>query len=332
MKEFHQTTAPTVSRFRLSALITVCAVVFLIWVGAMVRMTGSGMGCPDWPKCFGMWIPPTDVSQLPENYQEIYKDRGYSDTSFNVYHTWIEYINRLIGALIGLLALITLVLSFPLRKTSYKYAFILSFAGFIMILVQGGIGAYVVRTNLHTGMISVHMVIAMLILGIFISAFLVGNRWGILQRLPFIPENSAWVWASGIIFLLMLVIQIILGTQVREQIDIISKSFLGEQRELWISQLEGVYYIHKYFYYLIVLALSGWTYLLKEWLRDKLVKGLLLALWTCLGGEIILGITMHHFHIPEWAQPMHLLLATLMFGTGYALLGVIYFWRKKVQA
>src|SRR4029078_7060574 len=74
----------------------------VILAGGVVRMTQSGMGCPDWPKCFGRWIPPVSVDQLPVNYKELYAFK-YVDTSFNPYHTWIEYINRLLGAILGVL-------------------------------------------------------------------------------------------------------------------------------------------------------------------------------------------------------------------------------------
>ena len=54
------------------SLITLLAVYVLILVGGIVRSTGSGMGCPDWPKCFGNWVPPISAEELPDNYQEIY--------------------------------------------------------------------------------------------------------------------------------------------------------------------------------------------------------------------------------------------------------------------
>ena len=48
-------------------------------------------------------MPPTSVEQLPVDYRSVYADRGYRDTDFNVLKTWTEYLNRLLGVVVGIL-------------------------------------------------------------------------------------------------------------------------------------------------------------------------------------------------------------------------------------
>ena len=139
----------------------------LILAGGVVRCTGSGMGCPDWPKCFGVYIPPTSVDQLPESYKEdfvkgrVEKNKrlskilaaiGFIDTAkkitsdpqineaeeFNVFKTWTEYINRLIGAIVGFSLLFILISSIFLRPFSTKLFF--SFFSFYSISLFSGMG------------------------------------------------------------------------------------------------------------------------------------------------------------------------------------------------
>ena len=136
------------------ALTTVGATIFLIFVGGLVRASGAGLGCPDWPKCFGMWIPPLSAAELPA---------AYDASAFNVYKTWTEYINRLIGVVIGLLIMATFALSFRYRKVKPSIT-ISSGTAFILVLVQGWLGGQVVATGLDEWLITLHMILAMIIM------------------------------------------------------------------------------------------------------------------------------------------------------------------------
>ena len=165
-------TKKSINSYRRLSGITVVAVYFLILVGGIVRSTGSGMGCPDWPKCFGSVVPPTSVEQLPANYQEIYLEKrlakndrfvatlsklGFTETAeqlandksiqveeeFNATKTWIEYINRLIGVVIGLLILATLIKSLSLWSQD-KWIPGTAFLALVLVSFTGWIGSIVV--------------------------------------------------------------------------------------------------------------------------------------------------------------------------------------------
>ncbi len=146
--------------YQKTAITTVIATLVLILVGGLVRAAGAGLGCPDWPQCFGMWIPPTSAAELPP---------GYDASLFNPVHTWLEYVNRLIGVLIGFLITLTFLFSFKYRKSD-PVVTISSGIAFILVLVQGWLGGQVVKSGLSAGMITIHMILAMIIVNTLLFA------------------------------------------------------------------------------------------------------------------------------------------------------------------
>lgn len=303
--------------FRKLGVITIVAVFLLILVGGIVRSTGSGMGCPDWPKCFGSWVPPTDVSQLPPNYQEIYKHRGYADVAFNVYKTWIEYINRLLGAVIGILIFFTLVFSIPFLKGD-KAIFYLSLITFILVGFQGWLGSVVVATNLAPWMVTLHMLVAILI--VFILIYTVSRSYtGHLSLQP--VANKASVNRILVFTLMLSLIQTLLGTQVREAVDVVAASVGDEQRHLWVKKLGTGFYIHRSFSAVVLVAHFYLLYLLKKNTEQKgLVYSYTLFLFAVVVAEIAAGTVMAYGGIPPFLQPVHLLLAVVAIGIQFLLL------------
>ena len=322
-------TARIVRRYRLWASITIGAVVLLMLVGAIVRMTGSGMGCPDWPKCFGQWVPPTDISQLPTDYKSQFQVAGKEIADFDPFKTWVEYINRLIGVAIGILALITFVRSLSMKKIRSS-VFWLSLAGLILIAIQGGIGAIVVRTNLEVGMITLHMMIAMGILAVYIAALTEAfHPWfeEKRKRIQAVPPSLLWL-SMGVTGIILL--QIMWGTQVREEIDAIALQLGEANRANWISSLGSVYGIHRIFYYAVVLVLGSFIYTLRPWIKQSgLIRKVSALLIATLLGEILLGLGMHHLGIPAWIQPLHLLFATVIFGSSLGLNLILFKLKKR---
>lgn len=315
MNPTHSETA--LRNYRRVALITIAAVYFLILVGATVRASGAGMGCPDWPTCFGRWIPPVNEAQLPANYQEIYADLGYAETRFNVVKTWTEYLNRLTGVAIGLLILLTAVYSWSCRRYD-RWIPLASIAAFVMVSIQGWLGARVVGSNLQPGIITIHMLMALAIVGVLLFGFFRSNR-EIMARQPIDridPRFTVWLY----VVLGCTVLQVTLGTQVREMTDFISRMQGEELRSTWIQAMPWFFYVHRSFSALVLLT-NGWLlYLLTRSLGwEHMLTRLAAATFIVVGVAILSGATLGHLGMPAFVQPAHLLAASLLFGLQFLL-------------
>ena len=301
-----------IQSFSRIVVITLGALYFLIAVGASVRASGAGMGCPDWPTCFGQWVPPTDESQLPRNYQEIYGDLGYADTEFNVLKTWTEYVNRLIGVTIGILIFITTLVSWRLRRYDVSI-FLASFSSFLMVGFQGWLGSKVVSSNLQPGMITLHMLVALAIVGTLLFS-LAQARKRVMSAQPVLAIDrrfEQWMY----VVLAMTVLQVAMGTQVREMTDFLREAQGEGLRSSWIEFMPWFFYVHRSFsavvlfsnLWLVNLLINslGWQHTL-----TRLTFGMVLVI--CVA--ILSGATLSHLGMPAFVQPTHLVAAAMLFG------------------
>lgn len=321
-------------RFRSLTLSTIIAVFVLILVGGVVRSTGSGMGCPDWPKCFGRFVPPTDVSELPSDYKEFYAsyraaknvrfarylsalgmDRTAQqilndksilvEADFNALKTWVEYINRLIGVLIGFMIFLVSVFSLKFWKTR-KSITLFSFATLFGVGFQGWIGSFVVSSNLTPWTVTVHMFLALVVVALLIVVYHLTGEMKVAST-----KGSVALLVACIVALL---VQILFGTQVREAIDVVAAS---ASRSEWISKLGAEFIIHRSFSWLVLFLHAALLFNLRKTSSSKAFS---LWLFIVILATILSGTGMAYAGVPAFLQPLHLLLATVCFGLQFLLL------------
>jgi len=321
--------------FRRLTITTLVAVYVLILVGGIVRSTGSGMGCPDWPKCFGSWVPPKSVSELPANYKEIYAQYrekknvrfakylrfiGLRDTAeklqtdksilqeadFNPTKTWVEYLNRVVGVIIGLMIFAVSVSSLRFWRTDRSLT-LLAIGTFLLVGFQGWIGSFVVSSNLTPWTVTVHMFLALVIVAMLF--YLVHLSDPVKDNFQ-TPLGFWWLLSC----IAVLLVQVLLGTRVREAIDVVAGSL---PREYWISELGETFSLHRSFSWIVLILHVG---LILNLRKTEGLKAFPLTLILLILGTILTGVGMAFFAVPAFLQPVHLLLATVSFGMQFRLL------------
>src|SRR5687768_2074124 len=148
------------TRFQRLAMWTTATTYLLILVGGLVRASGAGLGCPDWPRCFGSWVPPLSVADLPAQFDP---------TQFNAVLMWTEYLNRLLGVTVGLLILATLVIAIRDHRRVPRILWPTALA-FVLVGFEGWLGGVVVEHELASWIVTVHLLVALVIVSLLLSA------------------------------------------------------------------------------------------------------------------------------------------------------------------
>lgn len=321
-------------RFRKTAKVALVLIYLVIAAGAIVRMTGSGMGCPDWPKCFGYYIPPTDVKDLEFKPNHDYKKgvviivdeelqvaksdfesgekldlnnwepyTAHNYAIFNPVHTWVEYINRLLGALSGIPILIFTIMSFWLWKEDKRYV-LLSLLTVFAMGFQAWLGKTVVDSNLAPYKITTHMVMALVIVALILYLIFISKTS--FKNQKFNPQFRVLLIIATCISL----IQIVLGTQVRQFVDVQNK-LNGYHNWDFTLLAPNDFYIHRTLS-ILILVLNVILFVRNR--KYNLGYNKINLVILCIGLEIATGIAMYYFDFPFSSQPIHLLIAAIMIG------------------
>lgn len=308
------------------------------------------MGCPDWPKCFGEWIPPTSESDLPNNYEEIFlnkrknkltrligflenigqtsKAREIAQASWVMEHhpysfkkAYTEYINRVWGALTGIFTLFCALLSVKFIRTNPGVT-VFSILGLVFVVFNGWLGSLVVDTNLFEGMVTVHFVFAFLAFSSFVMAYF----WA---QPSFERKSNKGLWIVSILLFVFCSLQVLFGSGVRELIDLKARSGIEIGLENYTS-LGSVFDFHR-FSSIILLAGSIWMFIRyrksSSENNSKLnnAAGALLIVFIL---QISTGASNLTFSFPAIAQIGHITLGAAAFAlTLYILIQETKIWR-----
>jgi cytochrome c oxidase assembly protein subunit 15 len=276
-------------------------VFLVILAGGIVRTTQSGMGCPDWPHCFGMWVPPLSANGLPPDYKS-YLSKQDIDAAYNPAHAWTEYVNRLITGALGILIVIHVVWSFKKFFSSKQIICWLSCLFLLGTLFEAWLGKLVVDTNLAVVKITLHMIAALFLA---IIPVLILHK---LNEDKIVRDKILSLLTT--ITLTILLMQIVIGTDVREQVDEVSKTLNYQQRNTWLEHLNSVFDVHKAVAIAtsVLIVFIFWRALSHALLQKRAAFLLLIVLLLMAA-----GISLNSFNIPAFIQPVHLLLSSILF-------------------
>lgn len=170
----------------------------VIWMGGFTRITDSGLGCPDWPGCFGQMVMPSDAERLA------YLQEKYPEIHVAVHKGWIEMIHRYIAGILGLLIVAVAVMGIR-RRDVPGYPTALSVLLLGLVILQGAFGMWTVTLKLLPKIVTAHLLGGLLILSLLA---LLRHR---LQRIAAGETRAFKMRPVVVVGLVVLFVQIMLG-------------------------------------------------------------------------------------------------------------------------
>jgi len=297
---------------------------FLVWglfflvvvAGGTVRVLDAGMGCPDWPTCYGLLIPPTSEAQLPPDYRVRFAVGGHLAEPFDPLKTWAEYLNRLLSVVAGL-AVLVLVGYAWFRFRHQTRILLYATAIPIALVVEALLGWRVVATYLAQHLVTAHMLFTLVLT--LLAFMVVAQTYPVRERGLY--GERLWYWRLGWGAWTLLAAQVLMGATLR-----------GWVKELGVETvLESVlFYVHRSFSWVV---LGIWAYF--HWrvymdpVRLRLARRWAILTSVLLVGQVFVGAIMSYFSFTGLWKVLHLLIGLLSMNTAFA---ALYFYRYSEYA
>lgn len=306
---------PIQQRYRRLVFFTWFLTLDLIMFGAFVRLTDSGLGCPDWPGCYGQVTPLGAMNEIQQAVQAM----PYGPVTMS--KAWIEMIHRYVGAFLGVLIIAIVWMAWRYRREIGRSP-VLAIVTLVAVCIQGAFGAWTVTLKLMPAIVTAHLVLGLTLLGLL--------TWLAARERPYaaLPRNALrwrpWV-ALG---LFLLAVQVALGGWVSTNYaalacmdfptchgqwvpDMDLKSGFSIIRGLGelpsgelISQnaLTAIHWVHRNFAFVVFvyLGLLAWRLRAEQGLRGPATLTLVL-----LAAQLLTGLTTIFFQWPLLIAVLH---------------------------
>jgi cytochrome c oxidase assembly protein subunit 15 len=301
--------------FQRLAIATTALTYLLIAVGGLVRASGAGLGCPDWPRCFGTWIPPASAASLPP---------GFDPAQFNPTLMWTEYLNRVLGVTVGVAILGTTVAAWRAHRRRPRVVWPVV-AALLLTGYEGWLGGRVVAHELAPWIVTAHLVVALVIVQLLLWATvesLQGDQPSVARAAA--DGGGRLALATGAVTALLLV-QVAVGTQVRGTID--DALDAGTPRAEALASVGALDAAHRELAAVVTLAVVAlWAWVWTRYGRHAVLVNAAHAALATAVLQVAAGMALAGLALPPPAQVAHLTIASLMLGALTTL--ALVAWRR----